>query len=178
MTPITCFASSNPAQSFSRNSFTSFVSHSQITIARQPSSVSRSTFALSLATFWANLFDQNSTCVLGVVAFEQPGCLCQKHPCTKTATRYRGNTMSGLPAISLRCKRKRYPSQKRNRRTTISGPVSFLPTRDINQDRRWGVNRSAIVPSIAGFSNLIRNKSKREGLAYLYQSGDIFTSSL
>ncbi len=48
-------------------------------------------------------------------------CECQKQPCTKIAARRRGNTMSGLPGKSVRCKRKRYPIACSALRTARSG---------------------------------------------------------
>ena len=120
------------------------VPHSQITATFQPRSSSSRCVRMSRATLASNFRVQNSTFDFGVVAFLQPGCRCQKHPCTKIAMRHRGNTMSGCPGRSFRCSRNLRPIACATFRTRISGPVSLLPTRDMSQDRRSGDNRSAI----------------------------------
>ena len=80
----------------------SLVSHSQITITRQPSSCSASALRRSLTTFPSNLSSQNRTRVFGLVAYLQPGCRCQKHPWTMITARCFGNTRSGEPGRSRR----------------------------------------------------------------------------
>ena len=98
--------------------------HSQIVRTAQPAFRSALSFRRSRATLSLNFFVQNSTRVLGVVAFAQLLCRCQKQPLTKTTVRYFGRTMSGVPGRSLRCKRKRRPRACSICRTAISAPVS------------------------------------------------------
>lgn len=118
------------------------VSHSQIVITRQPASTNSILTCWSRVTLVSNLPCQKSVRDLGVDAFEQPGCRCQKQPCTNIATRCFGKTRSGRPGRFLRCRRKRRPSAWAARRTRISGKVSLLRTRDISQERRSDVRRS------------------------------------
>lgn len=115
----------------SATAFWSLVSHSQITMTLHPSSRRRASLRSSRATVAWNLLSQYSSRVLGLEAYLQLGCRCQKHPCTNMTERYRGNTRSGQPGRSRRCMRNRYPSLWEIRRTTNSGLVSRLLTRDM-----------------------------------------------
>ena len=104
--------------------------HSQITAVAQPSCSNRSTALRSLILVRQNLLNQNSVFVAGTVVLLQP-CLCQKQPWTNKAKRFLGNTRSGLPGKSLRCRRNRCPARWRARRTTISGLVFWERTLDM-----------------------------------------------
>jgi len=70
--------------------------HSQTMSTRQPAARRRAKSRSSLATFSRNFSRQNRVRDLGVYANLQPGCLCQKHPCTIITARHRGSTKSGL----------------------------------------------------------------------------------
>lgn len=123
-----------------------FNSHSQTTRTRQPIRVSFSETSASLSTFLANFLSQNSLFVCGIEAFLQPGCRCQKQPCTKITVPYLGKTMSGVPGRSLRCSRKRKPKRCSMERTRSSGRVFFPRTFDIMSLRWEGVNLSMRRP--------------------------------
>lgn len=123
------------------------VSHSQTVTTDQPRSRKRSAFFSSRRTFESNLCCQKSILLFGVLAFAQPGCRCQKQPWTNIATFHFGNTISGVPGRSFRCRRNRRPNECAIRLTTISGVVFLPPTRDISQDRRTGVSRSTKMPT-------------------------------
>lgn len=79
--------------------------HSHTTKTRQPSLRSLAMFLLSRPTLAANLVNQNSWLLFGVVATEHPAWRCQKQPCTKTTARCLGSTMSGRPSILLTWRR-------------------------------------------------------------------------
>lgn len=127
------------------------VSHSQMTMTLHPDFSSSALFRLSLSTFRSNFSCQNSILDLGVDAFLQSGCLCQKQPCTNMIVLYFGKTKSGLPGRLARWRRKRMPMACANLRTTISGLVSLPCTRAIRAERLSGVNlsivHSAAMPS-------------------------------
>ena len=78
----------------------------------------------------------------------QPGCRCQKHPCTIMMARYRGKTISGLPGRSLRWSLKRNPSLWAIRRTTSSGLVSRPRIRDMISLRLARSKMSLISQSV------------------------------
>jgi len=82
-------------------------SHSHTVMTRQPSDRSSSPMRPSRATLPLSFASQNGRLVLGMEAFRQPSCWCQKHPCTKTTACRAGSTMSGLPGKSWRCREKR-----------------------------------------------------------------------
>lgn len=69
---------------------------------RQPRRSKAREVSRSRATFRSNLLCQKPTLDLGVEALRHPACRCQKHPCTNSATRYFGNTTSGVPGRSRR----------------------------------------------------------------------------
>lgn len=58
----------------------SLVSHSQMTMTFQPEALKDAATAASRCWFASNLRIQKSGRVVGVVAYLQPGCLCQKQP--------------------------------------------------------------------------------------------------
>ena len=68
----------------------------QTTITLQPSTSSSFLTSSSRSTFRANFRRQNSRCLLGKARLHW-GHLCQKSPCTKTASLALGYTKSGLP---------------------------------------------------------------------------------
>ena len=96
-------------------------------IATLHPSLSRVCCALtSRSTFFANFGSQKSSLLLGVYAYLQPGCLCQKQPWTNRHNRCLENTKSGFPGRSFLCRRYRSPISWHTDRTTNSGCV-FLP---------------------------------------------------
>jgi hypothetical protein len=106
----------------------SFVSHSQMVNTAQPDLLSSSSFLRSLARLAANFVAQNSIRVLGVVAFGQFLCRCQKQPFTNTTVRCFERTRSGVPGRSLRWSRNRNPNACSALRTFSSGRVSYRLT--------------------------------------------------
>ena len=104
------------------------VSQAQTTTLRHPRRVRSSIFRWSRATLAANFPCQNSVLVLGVVAWRQPGCRCQKQPWTKTATCRRAKTMSGVPGRPRPCNRYLRPRAHRAFLTISSGSVWRLRT--------------------------------------------------
>jgi len=128
-----------------------FSSHSQTTTTFQSRFLRAAVLRLSRETLSSNFFVQNSVLVFGVVASEQPLCLCQKQPFTKTTVLYFANTMSGFPGRPTLWSLKRYPTLCRRLRTIISGFVSLLQTRLMFQLRfaldKLSVNQ--IISSIA-----------------------------
>lgn len=111
------------------------VSHSQIINGLHPIRVSRSMAFSSRATLALNFRCQNSLRVPGLVAKRQPGCRCQKQPCTKITTLCLGRTRSGLPGIFRTWRRYRNPAACKARLTRSSGFVSLPPIADIIRDR-------------------------------------------
>ena len=70
--------------------------HSHTTTTVHPAFTSRALSRASRARLRANLSCQKAECVLGREG-EQWGQRCQKHPCTKMATRRPGKHTSGRP---------------------------------------------------------------------------------
>ena len=104
------------------------VSHCQIVIAMWSNSLSCwSTLASLLMLSW-NLVSQYSRFVFGVEAFLHPGCLCQKHPCTKMGMSCSVSQMSGLPGLPLTFVVNAIPRDRNAERTAISGAVPDWPT--------------------------------------------------
>lgn len=122
-----------------------FVSHSHIVQTCQPSFPSSFKENSSLALFLRNFSCQNSLRVSGIVALLQPGCWCQKHPCTNIQRRYLGRTISGLPGRSLRCNLNRKPIEWSVRLTRISGEVSLALTAAMFFERCSLLSRSIMV---------------------------------
>ena len=114
------------------------VSHSQMTRQSQPASLRAFREAASRSTLRTNLACQYSALVLGLVVREQPGCRCQKQPCTKTILQSLGKTRSGLPSKSLRWMRNLNPSLCAVDLTNSSGLVFFALTLAIRADRAGG----------------------------------------
>jgi len=120
-------------------------SHSHTVKTRQPSALSSRVFRTSRSTFVENLFFQNCALFVGIVVLSQLWWRCQKQPCTKTTIRYFGNTISGFPGRSLRCRLNRYPRVCKAERTAISGTVSRPRMRDMFQLLRSGDSRSFVM---------------------------------
>ena len=114
-------------------------SHSQTVSTPHPPDSSRSTFFASRVRFPRSFFIQKSRLDVGMVARLQPGCWCQKQPLTKTTFLREGNTKSGFPGKSVRCRRYLYPILCRARRTTISGIVPLDLTAAIIWLRLFGI---------------------------------------
>jgi hypothetical protein len=85
----------------------SFSSHCHVVSTFQPICRSSRRFRRSRALFDESFPSQNSALVFGIVARLHPLCRCQKHPCTKSALRFDGNTKSGLPVSFWSCRRNR-----------------------------------------------------------------------
>lgn len=107
------------------------ISHCHTTMTFQPSFFSSLIFRLSRSMFAEIFFSQNSAFVAGNLDLLQPGWPCQKQPWTKTAVRYFGRTMSGLPGNFLSWSLYLKPLEKRYLRTRISGFVSLPLILDI-----------------------------------------------
>lgn len=119
------------------------ISHSHTTIGRQPSLSISSITRSSLALFRSNFARQNSKLDFGMLAMLHPWP-CQKHPCTKSATLCRGNTMSGLPGRPVPPRRYLRPRACRDPRRITSGFVSFERILDILSDRSAAFKKSTI----------------------------------
>ena len=61
-------------------SFPCLISHSHTVITFHPNSLSLNSVSRSLFLLFDILLTQNSVLLLGVYAYLQPGCPCQKHP--------------------------------------------------------------------------------------------------
>jgi hypothetical protein len=103
-------------------------------------------FRASLRRFFCSFGSQNSGRDFGGWPIRHPWA-CQKQPFTKTTFRRDGNTMSGVPGKSRRCRENLYPRAWRSLRTINSGAVSFPPMRDINALRLSGDRLSTMVRS-------------------------------
>jgi hypothetical protein len=102
------------------------IAHSHTTPTRHPAARSSSRFRASRAAFLPSLSCQKSALFAGLVVKRHPACLCQKHPWTKTAARYFGKTISGLPGMSRTCSLNRKPIACSRFRKAFSGRV-FAP---------------------------------------------------
>lgn len=92
---------------FDWSSSRSPTSHSQMIPTFQPRASSSLVFLRSRSCVARNLCLHAVAFVRGTEARRHPRCLCQKHPCTNTASRYLGSTMSGVPGRSVRWSRNR-----------------------------------------------------------------------
>ena len=111
------------------------VSHSHTTRVFHPClSSSLLTISCRLTVFW-NFFVQKSCLLLGVYAYLQPGCRCQKQPWTKITALYLGKTISGQPGSLLTWIRNLYPILWSMERTITSGFVSLPLILDMFQLR-------------------------------------------
>ena len=105
----------------------------------------RSRLRRSRSVFASNVARQNSGRVVGVVAYGQPACRCQKQPCTRHTARNRRNTRSGVPGSLRSCRRYRSPRAWMARRRASSGRVFLLPIPAIMRERVARSTMSAIV---------------------------------
>ena len=119
--------------------------HSQTVATRQPACSKSCLLRWSRSVFASNLARQNSRRVVGVVAYGQPGCWCQKQPCTRQTAPNRRNTRSGVPGSLRSCRRYRSPRAWMARRRAISGRVFLLPIPAIMRERVARSTMSAIV---------------------------------
>jgi len=110
----------------------------------QPRSQRACRFLSSRPTLSRNFCCQKTSRDFGEYANLQPGCRCQKHPCTKMTFRLVRRTMSGRPGRSLEWRRYPMPRLRRARLTTSSGPVFLLRIRLMLALRRSGVILSTI----------------------------------
>ena len=105
------------------------VSHSQTTATCQPNRINSAIFLSSRRRFSSSLVDQKPALLLGLrVPRSHSVQPCQKQPCTKTAVRCLGRTISGRPGRSRRCSRNLRPRACMAFRTAISGAVFCVRT--------------------------------------------------
>ena len=109
--------------------------HSQTIATRHPSSSSFCRLFRSRTALPSSFVFQYCACDVGVVAKRQPGCLCQKQPCTKHTAWYFRKTKSGVPGRPLSCNRYRNRRRYIARRRSSSGPLFFARILDIVRDR-------------------------------------------
>ena len=119
--------------------------HSQTVATRQPAWSRSRRLRRSRSVFALNLARQNCWRVVGVVAYEQSVCRCQKQPCTRQTAPNRRNTRSGVPGSFRSCRRYRSPRAWMARRRAISGRVFLLPIPAIMRERVARSTMSAIV---------------------------------
>ncbi len=119
--------------------------HSQTVATRQPAWSRSFRLRRSRLVFPSNLARQNSSRVVGVVAYGQPACRCQKQPCTRHTAPNRRNTRSGVPGSLRSCRRYRSPRAWMARRRASSGRVFLLPIPAIMRERVARSTMSAIV---------------------------------
>lgn len=119
--------------------------HSHMTITFHPMSSSCFLCNTSFLTFLSNFSTQNSVRVLGVVAYLQPSCRCQKQPFIKIAVLYFGSTTSGFPGYLLSFFLNRNPLEKSQLLTCTSILVSLPFIRLIFQLRCSFETISAIL---------------------------------
>ncbi len=120
--------------------------HSQIIKAFQPLFRKSLRVLRSLCLFASSFGLQKSKRDLGTRRPSAHLCLCQKHPCMKMTLRRPEKTRSGFPG-RFPCNLYRYPSAYTKRRSTSSGFVSLLRTRDIRYLRSSGVSVSRRLTS-------------------------------
>ena len=118
--------------------------HSQTTATRHPAIRSIRIASRSRSRFRTSFVSQKSVLVAGSRNSGQLSWWCQKHPCTKTATRHLLRTMSGLPGRPLSCSRNRSPECHSSLRTSTSGAVSLPRILDIRAERLSEVITSTI----------------------------------
>ena len=119
--------------------------HSQTVATRQPAWSRSCRLRRSRSVFASNFARQNSCRVVGVVAYGQPACRCQKQPCTRHTAPNRRNTRSGVPGSFRSCRRYRSPRAWMARRRSSSGRVFLLPIPAIMRERVARSTMSAIV---------------------------------
>ena len=99
-------------------------------------------FRRSRRRFPANLGIQNCSFDFGSRASAQPGCRCQKQPCTKMTFLSFGKTRSGFPGRSETCRCGLYPNERAIFLTSSSGFVFLLRMSAIRSLRSFRVNVS------------------------------------
>jgi hypothetical protein len=119
----------------------SLVSHSHTVNTRQPRATSAALLRESRFALPCSFSRQKPRLLAGMYAYRQPGCWCQKHPCTFTTARNFGSNKSGFPGSRWTWSRKRRPCLCRYLRTSTSGFVFFPLIPDI---MRLRVERSTI----------------------------------
>ena len=135
-------------------------------------SLSAEVAARSRCTFFFIFCSQNSLFWTGSLPRGHE-CPCQKQPCTNTAVRYFGKTMSGEPGRSLRCSRKRKPSLCNRDLTMSSARVFLFRTRDIISRLFDSGNISVMAGSHFRYKHLVnsvgysRGEDCRNRVAYL-----------
>jgi hypothetical protein len=108
-----------------------FNSHSHIVMTFQPISLNSWLCLMSFSILRWNFCCQYSELVLGVAAYLQPSCLCQKQPWTKITVLYFGRTISGFPGRAVTFFRYLNPQRNKYFRTLTSIEVFVLRMRDI-----------------------------------------------
>ena len=146
--------------------------HSQTVATRQPACSRSWRFGRSRSMFASNLACQNSRRVLGVVAYGQPECRCQKQPCTRHTARNRRNTRSGVPGSLRSCRRNRRPRAWMARLRASSGRVFLLPIPAIMRERVARPTMSAIVVAGRSSEGTARQQATRE-VRPIVQRGEI-----
>ncbi len=136
--------------------------HSQTVATRQPAWSRSWRFRRSRSMFASNLALQNSWRVIGVVAYGQPTCWCQKQPCTRHTALNRRNTRSGVPGSLRSCRRNRSPRAWMARRRETSGRVFLLPIPAIMRERVARSTMSAIVVAARPWEGHRRQQATRE----------------
>ena len=119
--------------------------HSQTVATRQPAWSRSWWFRRSRSMFASNFARQNSWRVVGVDAYGQSACRCQKQPCTRHTAPNRRNTRSGVPGSLPSCRRNRSPRAWMARRRATSGRVFLLPIPAIMRERVARSTMSAIA---------------------------------
>ena len=136
--------------------------HSQTVATRQPARSRSCRLRWSRSVFASNLARQNSRRVVGVVAYGQPACRCQKQPCTRHTAPNRRNTRSGVPGSLRSCRRYRSPRAWMARRRASSGRVFLLPIPAIMRERVARSTMSAIVVPARPAEEHRRQQATRE----------------
>ena len=136
--------------------------HSQTVATRQPAWSRSCRLRRSRSVFASNLARQNSWRVVGVVAYEQPACRCQKQPCTRHTAPNRRNTRSGVPGSLRSCRRYRSPRAWMARRRASSGRVFLLRIPAIMRERVARSTMSAIFVPARPTEEHCRQQATRE----------------
>lgn len=147
--------------------------HSQAVATRQPPWSRSCRLRRSRSVFASNLACQNPWRVDGVVAYGQPACRCQKHPCTKHTAPNRRNTRSGVPGSLRSCRRYRSPRAWMARRRASSGRVFLLPIPAIMRERVARSTMSAIVVSARSSEEQRRQQATRDNVDAMQREGTV-----
>ena len=147
--------------------------HSQTVATRQPPWSRSCRLRRSRSVFALNFACQNPWRVDGVVAYGQPACRCQKHPCTRQTARNWRNTRSGVPGSLGSCRRYRSPRAWMARRRTSSGRVFLLPIPAIMRERVARSTMSAIVVSARSSKERRRQQATRGNVDAMQRDGTL-----